>query len=209
MALLIGAAFMLAACQTPPPEETPPPTTPVEPITTPPMQQTQDVSVNGEVIPAERVQEVQTQLQGFTGEPISTEQATQYLIEETLLLQEARNRGLEPSEEEVQTEIDTQLAMQGMSSEELRETLSEEEYQALFTQQQNQMSIQALQQNLAPTPTEEEIAEVYEQNRDLFEAEGISQEEARDDIIAFLAQAQGQEALAQLLDELFANAEIQ
>ncbi len=210
VALLIGVAFLFAACQTPVEPTTPPTTeTPPVEVPVPPVTQAASVTVNGDTIPAERVQQTQEQLQQFTGEPVSTEEATQYLIEETLLLQEARERGLEPTIQEVETEIEEQLAMQGMSREELQAALSEEEYQQLFTQQQNQMSIQALQQDLAPQPTDEEIAEVYEQNRELFEAEGISEEEARDDIITFLAQAQGQEALAALLEELLANAQIQ
>ena len=209
MILLLGVTFLLVACQAPP--ETPTTTTPQIPIETPttPVETAQGVTVNGEPVPAQRIQEVQMQLGQLTGQEVTMQEARQYIIEETLLLQEAERRGLTPSQAEVDAEIDLQLTMQGLSREELEQSIGSEEFAVLVEQQQSQMSIQALQEDLAPQPTEEEIAEVYEQNRELFDAEGVTQEQAREDIIAFLAQAQSQEALVTLLDELLETAEIQ
>ncbi len=206
--LLMGVALLFVACQAPP--EAPTTTTPIEPPTTPvetPQEEVQGVTVNGDAIPAERIQEVQQQLGQFTGQQISAEQATQYLIEELLLLQEAQRRNLVPSQTEVETAIQNQLAMQEVSLEEFQETLQPREYENIIAEQTNQLSIQALQQDVTPQPTEEQIAEVYEENQELFA--DISEEEAREQIIQFLSQAQSQEALAELLEELFANADIQ
>lgn len=215
LTLLIGTVFLFTACQAPEPEMMPPTTTPQEPPVqetpppTEPVGEAQDITVNGDVIPAERISQVQEQLGQFSGEAVSADEAAQYLIEETLLRQEASRQGLQPTPQEVEDSIEDQLAFQGITLEEFQETLQPGEYEQILQEQANQLAIQALQEALTPEPTEEEIAMVYEENRELFEAEGMSEEDAREEIIVFIRQEQGQQVLQALINELVSQAIIE
>ncbi|MCW3489898.1 SurA N-terminal domain-containing protein [Dethiobacter alkaliphilus] len=173
--------------------------------------------------------EQMAQMQGMDLEDPDTvtileNQAVEVLINEQLLLQEAENKDIQISQSEIDEHIDQMksgfedegqfeeaLAAQGVAIEELADLIREDMLiQAVFAEAVPNISVSE------DDVTDEEINEVYEQQKQMAEAQGMDLpplEELEAEIEAFIIQqmqeAEEQQAIENLLAELRESSEIE
>jgi len=166
-------------------------------------------TVNGEVIMQEDVAEMQ-ELYGM-----QEEQALEQLIMLEVLYQAAELGDYIPTREEVEQELEAQLAMMGMSIEDFQEILEEEDicYEEYLEDYGAQLAIEDYLYDTVEVPevSEEEAREFYEAWKQSFpEAqEPPPFEEIKSEIIMHLGKEKQQEAMFLLIEELIAEADIE
>lgn len=169
--------------------------------------------VDDEEIYQTEVDEIQ-QMQQQQGMPVDEGMIIDQLIEMELLLQEADDRGLGVSEEEVQEELEEMLAMQGMSVEEAEQMLGPE-FETLVEEQREQMLIHELIEDESEGLEEVEVSE--EEKREAFDQmqamgqipEDETFEEAKEEIEMMLEQEQEQQVIMELLQDLEEDADVE
>jgi len=162
-------------------------------------------TVNGERITAEDVAETQARYDRY-GMSMSFDQALEHLITEELLYQEAKDKGHALSTRDAESELETQLAVSGMTREELDSQLqlhgiSYQEYLERFRRDF------AIKDYLEATieVTEEEAMARYDELKELYGDQLPPFEMVKQQIIAELQQ----EAMPSLIDELREKADIE
>ncbi|EEG77178.1 SurA N-terminal domain-containing protein [Dethiobacter alkaliphilus] len=169
------------------------------------------------------------QMQGMSLEDPETvtileNQAVEVLINEQLLLQEAENKDIQISQSEIDEQIDQMksgfeddgqfeeaLAAQGVEIEELADLIREDMLiQAVFAETVPNISVSE------DEITDEEINEVYDQQQQMAEAQGMDLpplEELEAEVVAFIIQqmqeAEEKQAIENLLAELRENSVIE
>ncbi|MFT4250500.1 MAG: hypothetical protein ACMXYD_04010 [Candidatus Woesearchaeota archaeon] len=168
------------------------------------------VLVNGEVITAEDVQEAQMLLEQQAQQQVSQQQATDVLIQQVLLDQEAARLGVKPSLEEAEVLLAEQAELSGANLSAFQEQLGEE-YEFFLYNYQQQVMFEALidAQNVSVI-SDSDIQAFYDENPEQFVVgnETVSFEEAQPQIRAFLEQQRDSQAIQQLTQRLFEEAEI-
>ena len=166
--------------------------------------------VNGEEIYQSEVDEIQ-QMQQQQGMPVEEGMIIEQLVEMELLLQEAKNRGLSVSDDEVKEELEQLLQMQGMSVEEAEQMLGPQ-FETLIEEQKQQMLIHKLIDDEFEGPTDvtdEEKQEVFDQLEAMGQIpEDETYEEVEEQIGMMLEQEQEQQAIMGLLRELEEKADV-
>ena len=156
--------------------------------------------VNGEKILAEDVVEFQARY-GI----VSAEEALDHLITETLLLQEATKDGHVPTPEDVEFELNTQLAMAGMTRQDLEAQLElhEMSYDDYLKSFSRSMAIQRYLEHTIEV-TEEEARARYDELAELYGGSLPPFEQVEQQIVSELQQ----KALPSLIERLREEANI-
>ncbi len=166
--------------------------------------------VNGEEIYQSEVDEIQ-QMQQQQGMPVEEGMIIEQLVEMELLLQEAKDRGLSVSDDEVKEELEELLQMQGMSVEEAEQMLGPQ-FETLIEEQKQQMLIHKLIDDEFEGPTDvtdEEKQEVFDQLEAMGQIpEGETYDEVEGELEMMLEQEQEQQAIMGLLQELEEEADV-
>ena len=170
------------------------------------------IIVNGEEVMASEIAQVQNDWQMQTGQVISTAQVAEEVVFQKVLVQEARARGIEISDEEVEEALEPLLQQQGMTLAGLREQIEAEglDYSEFLEQQKEGMMIErlALEESGVEEPTDEEVRVFFDENPELFE-EGVLFEDVEGMISDHLQQEQNMEAIVMLGQELMMQADIE
>lgn len=213
--VLMLAVFVAACTQGAESPETPteqPPTEPSAPAA-PEQEATSSVTVNGEVISADEITAVEQSLTQ-QGQQVTRDQVVEELINQRLLSQAVESQGIIVSDEEAETNIESQLTQQGATLDDYKAQLESQgiSYDAqlenvkedLATQQYLNQALEGV--NFEVTDAEvQEFYTLYQQQN----PEAPSIEELEADIVITLEQQKQQEAVAALLQELRAQANIE
>lgn len=169
------------------------------------------LTVNGEDIYSSEVDETQQMLMQQTGQELSLGEVSRQLVLEKILVQEAEDRGLTVTVEEVEEEFETLLAQQGMTLEELQADIESQgmDYQEFLEQQKDGLLFERLAQQLDIEEVTEEEAEAAFEQQSAMMGEEMVFEDVEDQIYQQLRQEREQQALLTLGEELYEDADIQ
>jgi hypothetical protein len=149
------------------------------------------------------------------GQQVSEQEALEQLINQEVLYQEVNAQGYDVTDEEAESEIENQLAQQGMSLDEYKEQLESQEIS--YEEQLNSIKEQLNIQNYIGSQiseddlsvTVEEIQEYYDLYvQEVGEDEVPPLEEIEDQIEMVVQQNKEQELVSFLVQELVENANI-
>jgi uncharacterized lipoprotein YajG len=167
--------------------------------------------VNGEPITLGEADRVASLIYSQSGELVNRTYAIDQVISKTLLLQEAADRGINATRNEVLLAMSAQLNQQGTSLEAMQNQFSEEEFAQIYEDYRDQIVLQELVQNsINISITEEQKREFYEQNKQAMVQNGqqLTYEQVNQSIQDFLFQRATQEALSVLAQTLKQQADI-
>jgi parvulin-like peptidyl-prolyl isomerase len=131
------------------------------------------VNVNGEEITQMQLNEQWDALPVIAKMQLTKDQLLEELVQETLLLQEARKEGIEVSDAEVNQFISIQLTQMGMTVEQFEEALTAQGTNSLDMKEiyKKQLTVAKLFDttiDVALNATEEEVQEYYNTNKESF-----------------------------------------
>jgi parvulin-like peptidyl-prolyl isomerase len=174
--------------------------------------------VNGEEITFQEIQELQSDLMQ-QGQEVSDEIILEHLIDQLVLYQKAIEEGTVFTTEEVELEIESQLAMQGMTLGDYKQQLEtvnvsyDKEIERIKKDLLSQRYLYSLVDLDSIEIQDEEIELVYEdyvsQAEQSGEEEIISLEELRPQITTMLQQEKASEIQNELIQEIRSNASIE
>jgi len=163
--------------------------------------------VNGEEITTQQIEETQALFTSI-GQDIPKEAVLEELINQKLLMQEAKKAGFEFTTEQAETAISQQLAMQGADLEEYKTQIQAQgiDYEKQLATIKEDLAIQSyldqVFENENFTVTEEEAQEVYDTYSAQSSEELPAFEEVKDQILTSLQQEKQQQAINVLIQEL-------
>ncbi|MEX0920029.1 MAG: SurA N-terminal domain-containing protein [Candidatus Pacearchaeota archaeon] len=175
-------------------------------------------TVNGEEIRSGEVEQTQ-QSSASQGQQLSEEEATEQLINQKLLVQEAESKGYSVSTEDVEQRIEAQASQQGQTLEDVKNEIESQgfSYDELIESQKENLMLQnylqdAMENQVESVP-EEELKEFYNQNKEMLTQGAQGQEapefeEVKEQLEMFLQQEQQQQVIGSIIQELRANADI-
>ncbi len=170
-------------------------------------------TVNGEEVTQSEVSSMQQSF-ALQGQQISEEDAIEYAIDQKLLVQEAESQGFSPSTQEVEEQLEGQLALRGATIDDLKEQLAlrGESYEEQLEGFRSQVAVQQYVEETIEVPEVEssEAREFYEENKEQLSTgdQVPSYEETEGQIVSFLESQKQQEAISELLEQLRAKATI-
>ncbi|MFW5991275.1 MAG: SurA N-terminal domain-containing protein [Candidatus Nanoarchaeia archaeon] len=176
-----------------------------------PDEQEQDDSVaaevNGEEILMSDVEQIQ-QMAQQQGQQVDEATVAEQLVDQKLLIEEAKDRGLEVSTEEAEDFVEESVSAQGMTLEDVKSQVGDE-FSTLLEEQKEQLLIQKLLDDEGGnlTVTDEEIEEFYEENKQMLGNSSL--EEVKPELEPMIEQQKQQEIITSLSEELKEDAEIE
>lgn len=176
-----------------------------------PVEQEQDDSVaaevNGEEILMSDVEQIQ-QMAQQQGQQVDEATVAEQLVDQKLLIEEAKDRGLEVSTEEAEDFVEESVSAQGMTLEDVKSQVGDE-FSTLLEEQKEQLLIQKLLDDEGGnlTVTDEEIEEFYEENKQMLGNSSL--EEVKPELEPMIEQQKQQEIITSLSEELKEDAEIE
>lgn len=172
------------------------------------------VIVNDQSITLSKVQDMKESVskQGYN---ITQEEIIEELIILELLKQEAEKEGYIKNFQEAEEQMSSQLEMQGLDVEFLKEQLENQNisYEDYVTDYIEMIAIQEYLSNkikgLTKEPTEEEIQEFYEQFKGTYIEESAELDSVKEEIKNYLFQMQENDLIYEVIEELNKTAEIE
>jgi hypothetical protein len=170
--------------------------------------------VNGDEITTQQVEETQA-LFASIGQDIPKETVLEELINQKLLVQEAKKAGFEFTTEDAEVAIDQQLALQGANLEEYKTQIQAQgiDYEKQLATIKEDLAIQryleTVFENENFTATEQEAQEIYDAYSAQSSEELPAFQEVKDQILASLQQEKQQQAIGVLIQELKQTATIE
>lgn len=171
-------------------------------------------SVNGEEITSDEVNVIQQSLLQ-QGQEISEEEALEQAINQEILSQEVQQKEITVTNEETESMIESQLAMQNMTLEDYKQQIEmrgasyddeiENTKEQIATQNYLENELKDQEYNV----TEEEAKEFYETYKQQSSEDVPEYSEIEQQIIISLKQQKQQEAINSLIQELKSNADIE
>ena len=170
-------------------------------------------TVNGMEITQSDVQSMQ-QSSASQGQQISEQDAIEFSIDREVLVQEAEKQGFSPSTQEVEEILESQVAQQGATIEDLKEQIRSQgqSYGEVLEGYRSQVAVQQYIEATVDIPevSPSEARDFYEQNKEQLAAGGEvpEYEVVQDDIVSFLEIQKQQEAVSELVQQLRNEASI-
>jgi parvulin-like peptidyl-prolyl isomerase len=173
-------------------------------------------TLNNEKITQSEVDNIKSLISYQTGQPVNDTLALNYIIANKLLQEEAKDIGIKVTNKDAEEILQTQLATQNSSVDQLKESLKEnnQDYTTFIGNFKDQITAETLgQQILIKQPiiiTEEESLEFFEKNKEflLSQDPNVTYQDVSSLINSYLTQEKQQEIIQRHIDELRSKAEI-
>lgn len=171
-------------------------------------------TVNGEEITSEDVEAIQ-QASMMQGQEIPAEDAVEQAINMEILSQQAERGGFTFTREEIEQEIESQLATQGMGIEDFKEEIRSQglSYEDEIDSYKDQFAVQSYIDSQVgdqiPEVSEEDARDYYEFIEQQSQEEVPSFEEIEQQIVMMIQQEAQQEAVGSLVQQLREQADIE